>query len=137
MPSVSFFTEITVPQQRTFHGDLFPTTLSPKPNTAKLVHCDVSGLAEAIKDHKSWLDSLLHKSGAILFRGFPVTNASDFNEVVEAFGFEEFPYVGGIAPRTNVVGRVFTANESPPDRKIPFHHEMAQVQFLHFCLFFF
>lgn len=53
--------------------------------------------------------------------------ASDFNEFVEAFGFEELPYVGGAAPRTNIVGRVFTANESPPDQKIPFHHEMAQV----------
>ena len=42
-------------------------------------------------------------------------------------GYEELPYVGGAAPRTNVVGRVFTANESPPDQKIPFHHEMAQV----------
>ncbi|PSS09769.1 Clavaminate synthase-like protein [Actinidia chinensis var. chinensis] len=137
MPAASFFTEIPVPQQRTFHGDLFPTTLSPKPNTAKLVHWDVSSLAEAIKAHKPWLDSLLHKSGAILFRGFPVTTASDFNDVVEAFGFEELPYVGGAAPRTNVVGRVFTANESPPDRKIPFHHEMAQVPKFPAKVFFF
>lgn len=53
--------------------------------------------------------------------------AKEFNDVVEAFGYEELPYVGGAAPRTNIVGRVFTANESPPDQKIPFHHEMAQV----------
>ncbi|KAF9613599.1 hypothetical protein IFM89_009269 [Coptis chinensis] len=53
--------------------------------------------------------------------------SSDFNQVVEAFGYEELPYVGGAAPRTNVIGRVFTANESPPDQIIPFHHEMAQV----------
>ncbi|PQM33854.1 clavaminate synthase-like protein [Prunus yedoensis var. nudiflora] len=62
---------------------------------------------------------------------------SDFNDVVEASGFEEFPYVGGAAPRTNVVGRVFTANESPPDQKIPFHHEMAQVPEYPAKLFFF
>lgn len=36
-------------------------------------------------------------------------------------------YVGGAAPRTHVVGDVFTANEAPPDKLIPFHHEMAQV----------
>ena len=40
--------------------------------------------------------------------------------------------------RKNVVGdRVFTANESPPDRVIPFHHELAQTPvFPHRVLFF-
>lgn len=80
---------------------------------------------------------MLLKTGAILFRGFDVNTAKDFNDVVEAFGFEELPYVGGAAPRTNVVGRVFTANESPPDQKIPFHHEMAQVPEFPSKLFFF
>ncbi|KAL3617086.1 hypothetical protein CASFOL_039480 [Castilleja foliolosa] len=85
-------------------------------------------LTEAIKDQRPWLDSLLHKHGSILFRGFDsLATSSDFNDVVEAFGYKELPYIGGAAPRTNVVGRVFTANESPPDQKIPFHHEMAQV----------
>ena len=38
------------------------------------------------------------------------------------------PYVGGAAPREQVIqGRILTANESPPDEPIPFHHEMAQV----------
>ncbi|XLT77175.1 hypothetical protein HN873_033449, partial [Arachis hypogaea] len=45
--------------------------------------------------------------------GFPIQNPSDFN-VVEAFSWEEFPYHGGAAPRSNVICRVFTANESPP-----------------------
>lgn len=42
-------------------------------------------------------------------------------------GLEQFPYVGGAAPRTIVVGNVQTANEAPAEEKIPFHHEMAQV----------
>ncbi|CAD6246669.1 unnamed protein product [Miscanthus lutarioriparius] len=56
---------------------------------------------------------------------FPARTAADFDRAVDAFGYEELPYVVA-APRTNVVGRVFTANESPPDQSIPFHHEMAQ-----------
>lgn len=36
-----------------------------------------------------------------------------------------------------MVGRVFTSNESPPDQKIPFHHEMAQVPEFPSKLFFF
>lgn len=118
-----FFTEIGITHQKFYSSVAFPLVLSPaaaKPSSASL-------LARSIKAQRPHLESLLHKSGALLLRGFGLSTAEEFNEVVEAFGFEELPYVGGAAPRTNVVGRVFTANESPPDRKIPFHHEMAQV----------
>lgn len=125
--------EIQIPQQKLYNGVQFPSVLSPASKSPS----SLSLLTKAIETQKSSLQSLLHKSGAVLFRGFPVTSASDFNDVVEAFGFEELPYVGGAAPRTNVVGRVFTANESPPDQKIPFHHEMAQVPEFPSKLFFF
>ncbi|XP_052180959.1 clavaminate synthase-like protein At3g21360 [Diospyros lotus] len=132
----SFFTEIRIPQQKAYDEIVFPQVLSLNPSGNNLIQ-DVSDLKEAIKAQKPWLESLLHVSGALLLRGFPIGTASDFNDVVEAFGFEELPYVGGAAPRTNVVGRVFTANESPPDQKIPFHHEMAQVPKFPSKLFFF
>ncbi|CAN1135516.1 Clavaminate synthase-like protein At3g21360 [Linum perenne] len=80
-----------------------------------------------VESQKSYLSSLLHETGAILFRGFPLPTTHEFNQLVEAFGFPEYHYVGGSASRTRVVGRVFTANESPPDQQIPFHHEMAHV----------
>ncbi|KAE8689904.1 Clavaminate synthase-like protein [Hibiscus syriacus] len=113
----------------------FPSILSPNPKPSP--SSSLSDFTYQITSQKPFLDSLLLKSGAVLFRGFPVKTAKDFNDVVEAFGFEEMPYVGGAAPRTNVVGRVFTANESPPDQKIPFHHEMAQVPEFPSKLFFF
>ncbi|XP_058180884.1 clavaminate synthase-like protein At3g21360 [Rhododendron vialii] len=135
MPAETFFSEITIPHQKTHDQNLlFPAVLSPK-NYVKVLNRD--DVVEAIRAQKPWLESLLHKSGAVLFRGFPVTTAPEFNDVVEAFGFEELPYVGGAAPRTNVVGRVFTANEAPPDQKIPFHHEMAQVPTFPSKLFFY
>ncbi|KAL6996398.1 hypothetical protein U1Q18_006526 [Sarracenia purpurea var. burkii] len=133
----NLFTEIKVPQQKTFDGDLFPTVLSPKLGGAIANSHDVSVFTEAIRAYKPWLQSLLLKSGAIFFRGFPVATASDFNDVVEAFGFEELPYIGGAAPRSKVIGRVSTANESPLDQKIPFHHELAQVPKFPSKLFFF
>ncbi|XP_072055587.1 clavaminate synthase-like protein At3g21360 [Arachis hypogaea] len=126
------FVEIKVPQQKLFDGVSFPAVLSPPSSSATVLP-----LTRSIKAHKPYLESLLLKSGALLFRGFTVNTASDFNDVVEAFGYDELPYVGGAAPRTNVVGRVFTANESPPDQKIPFHHEMAQVPEFPSKLFFF
>lgn len=119
------FIQVRIPQQKSYDELLFPEVLSPNPTSA--VAHDLFSFLQSIRAEKLYFQKLLHSSGAILLRGFPVGTASAFNDVVESFGFEELPYVGGAAPRTNVVGRVFTANESPPDQKIPFHHEMAQV----------
>nr|XP_043617280.1 clavaminate synthase-like protein At3g21360 [Erigeron canadensis] len=122
-----------VPQQKCEDGVLFPVVLSPNLKLAKTVK-----LTEAIKATRSWLDSILHRSGAILFRGFDISSASDFNEVVESSGYEDFSYgVGGAGSRTKVVGRVYTANEAPPDQNIPFHHEMSHAPVFPSKLFFF
>ncbi|KAI3411537.1 TauD domain-containing protein [Psidium guajava] len=133
MAESTLFTETRLPHQRSYGGVLFPLVLAPNAG----IRPSPSLLTQAIKTQKPYLESLIHKAGALLLRGFPVNSASDFDDVVEAFGYEELPYVGGAAPRTNVVGRVFTANESPPDQKIPFHHEMAQVPEFPSKLFFF
>ncbi|MED6107238.1 hypothetical protein PIB30_012073 [Stylosanthes scabra] len=112
------FVEIEVPQQKVYDGVRFPAVVAPSaPTTGSLTEC--------IKANREYLDTLIQERGAVLFRGFPLQNPSDFNHVVESFEWEEFPYHGGAAPRTNVIGRVFTANESPPEQNIHFHHEMA------------
>jgi hypothetical protein len=119
----SFFTVGQVPEQRVVEGGVpFPQVLQPQSAVS-----DTSSLVAAIAKDKAWLEKELERSGAILFRGFDVATAADFDAVVKAFDYLELPYVGGAAPRSSVVGRVFTSNESPPDQKIPFHHEMAQV----------
>lgn len=111
------------PQQISTYGIKFPVVLSPNTKVAKTVQ-----LPEAIKANRAYIDSLLHRSGAVLFRGFHVSSASDFNDVVVSSGYEDFSYgVGGAGSRTKVIDRVYTANEAPPDQNIPFHHEMSHV----------
>ena len=78
---------------------------------------------------------MLDKDKAMLFRS--ASNESplsteDFGTFVTKLNLEYYPYEGGAAPRTNIpvsAGKniIFTANESPPDQPIPFHHELAQV----------
>ena len=120
----SFFRDARLPQQRVVEGVHFPAVLVPSAGGG------VDEFLAAVRSERaSRLEPLVRDAGALLLRGFPATTAADFDRTVDAFGYEELPYVGGAAPRTNVVGRVFTANESPPDQKIPFHHEMAQVIF--------
>ncbi|KAJ9568438.1 hypothetical protein OSB04_004404 [Centaurea solstitialis] len=122
-----------IPQRNSEDGALFPVVLCPNPKFGEIVQ-----LTDAIKANKQWLDSLLNRSGAILFRGFPVSSASDFNDVVESSGYEDFRYdVGGGGTRSKVVGRVYTANEAPPDQEILFHHEMSHATVYPSKLFFF
>lgn len=111
-------------QQKSNEGIVFPTILVPNPNVFK-----PGRLPDVVKANKQWLDSLLHKSGAILFRGFPVSTVTDFNDVVESSGYDDFSYgAGGAGARTKVSDRVYTANDSPPDQKIGFHHELSHVR---------
>ncbi|KAG6398051.1 hypothetical protein SASPL_139501 [Salvia splendens] len=90
------FTTVETPFQRKYGGITFPAVLSPAMRTCTL--------PAAVKEQKSLLESLLQRQCAILFRGFDATaTAADFNDVVEAFGYEELPYVGGPSTRTKVV----------------------------------
>ncbi|KAI7741350.1 hypothetical protein M8C21_029255 [Ambrosia artemisiifolia] len=136
MTTKSFFREVELPEQKPYDDALlFPAVLSP--NTSFTTQPNLCVFETAIRDEKPWLESLLQQRGVILFRGFHVTSPSDFNRVVEAFGFAEIVYAGGRAPRTKVVGRVYTANESPPEMKINFHHEMSYLPEYPSKLFFF
>ncbi|KAL4583795.1 hypothetical protein LXL04_008379 [Taraxacum kok-saghyz] len=140
MATGNFFRYTELPQQKPQdNGVLFPVILSPNHITDSTTQStlELRDFQEAIKAQKPWLESLLTRSGAILFRGFPVASPSDFNNLVEAFGYPEMLYVGGRASRTKVVGRVYTANECPSDMGIPFHHEMAYMRDFPSKLFFY
>ncbi|XP_071690737.1 clavaminate synthase-like protein At3g21360 [Rutidosis leptorrhynchoides] len=129
----SLFSEVVSLQPKSDGEILFPAVLHPNPKVPKLVQ-----LTEAIKANKEWIDSLLYQTGAILFRGFPVFTASDFSDVVESSGYDDFPYEeAGTGSRTKISGRVYTANESPPEQKIGFHHELSYANEFPLKLFFF
>ncbi len=90
----------------------------------------------AMSDVLNWLrpkveqyKEQLASAGAILFRGFPVRTAEDFDAFSAAFAYGDFTYQESLsnAVRINFTPRVFTANEAPPDVEIFLHHEMAQT----------
>ncbi|KAJ1451681.1 hypothetical protein M885DRAFT_487402 [Pelagophyceae sp. CCMP2097] len=102
----------------------FPLTLVPADASAASPAALAAWLATAGDD----VEALLRTHGAVLFRGFDLADADAFAEIVEAMGFlEEHDGSASAAPRTRVAHRIFTANEAPPDKVIPFHHEMAQA----------
>jgi len=116
---------LRIPEQKVFQGQAFPLVLSPE---SSLKDKDHSYWVQWSRDNVDQLKALLHQYGAILFRGFPIDEPVHFDLFAKAFGWEEFPYVGGVSVRKPMVGNVYTSTESPPDRKICYHHEMAHVE---------
>ncbi len=105
----------------------FPVALEPC--TQDVANDTIAALHWA-QDSSETIERHLCRYGALLLRGFPIRTPQDFAHLTEALGWPNFGYEasGGNAVRRNVVGdRVFTANESPPDKVIPFHHELAQT----------
>lgn len=100
---------------------------------------DADAAASWVRQNAKALKAALAIDGAILFRGFPITSAEDFDRFSAAFDYGEFTYEESLsnAVRINRTRRVFTANEAPPEVEIFLHHEMAQTpvypQKIFFC----
>jgi len=116
---------VRIPEQKEFDGQLFPLILTPVDSHKNF---DSAYWLQWTKDNVEHINSILLKYGTILFRQFPFTEPVNFDEFAKAFGFEEFPYIGGVAVREPIVGNVYTSAESPPEAFISFHHEMAHVE---------
>lgn len=115
---------LSIPEQILLDdGNPFPLVLIPKLNCLN----NLSNTVSFVEQYREELLNCLLKSGAILFRDFPIPDAQAFDTFARAFHWAPLPYIGGAAPRRQITDIVFTSNESPPSEPIPFHHEMAQV----------
>jgi hypothetical protein len=122
------FSPVEVPQQKVFNGRRFPLVVTPDAAETGGSNSYEDFLAY-VASHRTEIDDLLRDNKAILFRNFAADTVDKFDKFIDATNLHSMPYVGGAAVRTQITSKVFTANESPPSEKIPFHHEMAQVPF--------
>lgn len=126
--------EPSVTGQFESHGKVFPLILNCR-------NADVS-IAETqawLRQHAAEFSEKAFQHGAILFRGFPLHDANDFDAFIQACGYPNFKYEESLSNAVRVVKteRVFTANEAPPEVTIFLHHEMAQTPIYPSKLFFF
>lgn len=130
----SFAQKVSVSGQQQFTGVEFPLALANSKEDASLP--DVLSMLAL---HRDELLEQLSTHGAILFRGFPLSTAEEFDQFVSAFDLPNFTYSESLsnAVRTNRTEKVFTANEAPPGVSIFLHHEMAQTPVYPSKLFFF
>lgn len=81
-----------------------------------------------LRENRDSIQSLLHVHGAILFRGFGVVSAADFQEIAAVFCEEFGDYVGGNSPRSQVTSHVFTSTEYPKEERISMHNEASYLK---------
>jgi alpha-ketoglutarate-dependent taurine dioxygenase len=78
-----------------------------------------------LERHPGQWEGLLLEHGAILFRGYALDGAADFEAAVAALGGQSDGYVGGNSPRTRVLHDVFTATDYPATERISLHNELS------------
>jgi alpha-ketoglutarate-dependent taurine dioxygenase len=78
--------------------------------------------------NKDQVHQLLRFHGALLFRGFGVASAEEFQDIASVLCDELGDYVGGNSPRTRVASHVFTSTEYPKDERISMHNEASYLK---------
>lgn len=85
-------------------------------------------LKALLKESGDWFNKQLDTYGAILFRGFEVEGAEQFQKALELLNIQlESVYHFGSAHRVRITDKVFTSSEAPPDVIIAPHNELNMV----------
>ncbi|MER7763025.1 TauD/TfdA family dioxygenase [Streptomyces sp. NPDC097619] len=85
-----------------------------------------AGLAEAVAwltAHREEIQAELHRSGAVLLRGLPVTDAASFAAARDALVSQRAGYKEKATPRTDFGEGVFSSTDLPAVQPIRLHNE--------------
>jgi len=81
-----------------------------------------------LEANPAWVQDHLARHGGILFRGFAIGSAADFERLARAIDDDLKNEYLGTSPRDSLTGYVFSASELPPVFPIPQHCEMSFVK---------
>jgi alpha-ketoglutarate-dependent taurine dioxygenase len=95
---------------------------------------DLLQLCEQQREH---LEATLLKHAAILFRGFDLRSAEQFERVIAALSSGALEYQFRASPRTRVAGNIYTSTDYPADEVIFPHNEHSYSPRFPLRLFFF
>jgi alpha-ketoglutarate-dependent taurine dioxygenase len=97
-----------------------------EPSAGGAQNKNLESLVSASVENKKFLREKLLEHGALLFRGFAVENAADFERFARAFsGKRLLDYAGGVSPRVELGGGVYTSTEYPPQFMLALHNELS------------
>ncbi|CAF1611881.1 unnamed protein product, partial [Didymodactylos carnosus] len=78
-----------------------------------------------VQQHADHINSLVRQSGAVLFRGFNIDCAQQFEDIALLLKPVLSTKYLGTSPRTPTSTFTFTASEIGPNKPLPAHTEMA------------
>jgi alpha-ketoglutarate-dependent taurine dioxygenase len=115
---------VTLPQKQLIKTSV----LQPEQSLPLVIEPDSDeiDLADWASSHREFIESNLLKHGAILFRGFNLNSASEFETVANAIHPNLFGEYGDL-PREGVSGKVYGSTPYPPDKAILFHNESSHL----------
>jgi alpha-ketoglutarate-dependent taurine dioxygenase len=90
-------------------------------------HQSLSYLSRFLKEQRGWIDTMITRHGAILFRGFNLDTAQDVEDAVRSYNPQLNNQYRGTSPRNKQGGTdyVFSAAEVPSHWPIAQHLEMS------------
>jgi len=100
-------------------------------------HADNLNLPEWAEIHRADIEGALERYGALLFRGFNLKSAPEFERFVRAVSGEVLAYNERSSPRTQISGRIYTSTDYPPDQGIFLHNEQSYNLVFPMKIFFF
>jgi amino acid adenylation domain-containing protein len=104
-------------------GALLPEQTFPLVISPQVEQVDLSDWAH---NNQPFIEDALSKHGALLFRGFQVASASEFEQFALANCPELFGEYGDL-PREEVSGKVYGSTPYPADQPILLHNESSQM----------
>ncbi len=97
-------------------GDGLPLVVMP---------ADKVDLGDWAAGHRDFIETSLAKHGGLLFRGFGLREAEEFERFIEALSGEALEYRERSSPRHSVKGRIYTSTDHPPHQSIFPHNEQS------------
>lgn len=75
-----------------------------------------------------YIEQLLRKHGALLFRGFDVSSVSTFEQFIKVTAGDLYGYHERSSPRTEVGNHIYTSTDYPPEYPIFLHNEHSYAR---------
>jgi alpha-ketoglutarate-dependent taurine dioxygenase len=110
-------------------GKLLPSLIMPQAENVSL--------AQWTGESREIIAAHLAESGGILFRGFDVKSAADFEQVINSVGGQSLEYSERSSPRSQISGNIYTSTDYPADQSIFVHNENSYQQNWPMMIFFF
>lgn len=116
--------------------------LNPEHNLPWLVQAEtpaessLDGLHAWVDENRDLVEDRLLEHGAILFRGFGVSETDTFERFVRLAGGAPLDYVDGTTPRKKLGDGVYTSTEFPARYPISMHNELSYSERWPLRLFF-